>query len=367
MNKAVDDETKKGKFALMFQRAVDRELLEKAKGALAKVGDDASMVVEMSTDLEQAKAKAQLLATKLADARMSLQAARAELDELTGARGVLAAYRRLGDDDKQKLSATLLCDDFGAAAPLLTVEEVHACAKPLASLLSPLETTKRVKVLAELLGGLPASERTSVLYTLATREGVHPNALTALFLPREAEDNADEPPPPTAAAPSSSERRALADALLDDAGGGQMAHVAPELFAAIQERLGGGILGGSPSRRTSLRSSAATESSAAEVERMRAEMAQLQQQLEAQTAHNLDALDGYDSIEELLAAARAEAVTQALAHDGDTASLINRVAELERMLMERESSVQLERADAKALYDEFGNVLAEAVRTFTEP
>ena len=65
MKSAVDAASRTGKVALLFQRAVDHELLEKAKGAAKQVSTEQKQAIELTGDLEQSQAKVAALSSQL--------------------------------------------------------------------------------------------------------------------------------------------------------------------------------------------------------------------------------------------------------------------------------------------------------------
>ena len=151
----------------------------------------------------------------------------------------------------------------------------------------------------------------------------------------------------TEEADEASERRhGTACAVLDALGGMEIPSFAPELYAAIEERLAGQMVmaaGGG----AAVAASGGAEA-AAEVGALQQVLAERTKELDEQYGHHLDALDGMASVEELVARERAQAVgeaTAAAAKEGgdgaaERARLLERVATLEELSASRETQVR---------------------------
>ena len=60
LKEAVDKQSRAGKIALMFQRAVDKEMLEQTKGMIEKLGTEQKVGAELHIEMEQKNAQVRM-------------------------------------------------------------------------------------------------------------------------------------------------------------------------------------------------------------------------------------------------------------------------------------------------------------------
>lgn len=344
----VDAASKRGKFALLFQRGAAHELLQRAKhSSVQAASEDGRSAGELAADLEQAHSKSIILHNQLIEAKLKLREALQKLEANEGMewRGALHVIRHLSEEHQAMVASTLIKEDFGRIRPLSNSSATDA-ATDVYILLDALPPGGRHEVLANIITEhVPRKDRPECLHAVLT--ALDPIDLTACIA-------AHFRPPADSAGIGAAEyehaaegRFELASAVLDALGGSELPSGAPELFRAIEERLGAllGTAGGA---------------STVETEEMRVEMAKLSTSLEKRTAEldeqtsvTLDALDGFDSVEELVVTSKSEAVEEALEADG-RAELLNQLAESERRLREGELRMSQERKEAASFLDECG-------------